>query len=603
MTTGGMIPPFHRLDLILGVFVSSTTFTTLCCRVFRRTEDEQSSAKLQQEPHKMAPPLPSSLADEREAPPDLYYHNAEKNPDLISPQERNVRPRVKANTAISPHICLVQRRFFTRTETGNRKNQPWELLCHRQSPELVQNGFYDLPFSRGGSLRIWTNFVSTSRLGLLNQEMRQRVQYRQYRIQSENEPRIHALYHEQSTPPPSASPVGADALNNRHHVVPGYRYAQVTMKSRPLSDLPHIASFCNTIKPICGVGEVNDASAWGIGVNLIYYRDGKDRMGLHADNDQGEQKVVTVLVDGPPQPRQVLVQTKRKDVDNDNLEEEFRLFLRPGDAYCMDGVMQDFYLHGVPRDGGQVGGGYERLAIVLRAGIYCEYTKDSGRPVVNLTPPTPKPLVFGSIAELCLGGRYTRGQLVDTGGHNGRQRGVCGNQEEGCFALISSGKQDNRFEDFCPDSHYMLYAVRREKGGQAAITSALKNESIRVFEKLFTGLRFIYEYNGLYDIVAVDQDDDKVLVVLKPFKTRWVQYSSATRDPERIDITDRAQKNQRIIKLKNMFSTFVNMKGKPRSYSLIRSNCLPAAHSIFYLEEEEEEEDEPEYTTTHTSEE
>ena len=54
------------------------------------------------------------------------------------------------------------------------------------------------------------------------------------------------------------------------------------MKARPIrkqSQLPHFA--------VQMTGQLN-VPYWNIGVDVVYYRNGKDRIGFHGDDDQGD---------------------------------------------------------------------------------------------------------------------------------------------------------------------------------------------------------------------------------------------------------------------------------------------------------------------------
>ena len=77
-------------------------------------------------------------------------------------------------------------------------------------------------------------------------------------------------------------------------------YGTITMKARPLYLLPHLQHLSNGLKSQC------DVHCWNVGVDIMAYRDGRDSIGFHADNDQGEELLLTVLVTSPPKPRRVV---------------------------------------------------------------------------------------------------------------------------------------------------------------------------------------------------------------------------------------------------------------------------------------------------------
>jgi alkylated DNA repair dioxygenase AlkB len=84
----------------------------------------------------------------------------------------------------------------------------------------------------------------------------------------------------------------------------------------------------------------DDECFWNIGVNPVLYRDGRDHMGFHADNDQGEELILSVLVSSPENAtRRVRVREIRpKGKSAQKGDEELELFLDAGDAYSMDGM-------------------------------------------------------------------------------------------------------------------------------------------------------------------------------------------------------------------------------------------------------------------------
>ena len=221
--------------------------------------------------------------------------------------------------------------------------------------------------------------------------------FRQYRIQGGPEPRAHFLLHEQAS-------MEEDIKQ------PGYKYSTITMKAKPLGLLPKLQSFATDMQSTCHVPQ------WNIGVNPVYYRDGQDHMGFHADNDQDEDLILTVLIRSPDRPRRVLIQaaprkkgtTKRQDGD-----EQYELSLGAGDAYDMNGEMQQHYVHGVPSEDDSAG----RIAIVFRHGRYEEYTKDSGQALESLEPRVIIPQTFGQMKGLVEGDSYSRTQIREIGAH------------------------------------------------------------------------------------------------------------------------------------------------------------------------------------------
>jgi hypothetical protein len=228
-------------------------------------------------------------------------------------------------------------------------------------------------------------------------------------------------------------------------------------------------------------------------------RDGNDRMGLHADNAQGEKIIMTVLIESPAHGRTVIV----KSTSTLKPDEEIRIILQTGDGYEMDQHMQLVYKHKVPEDFQHTGDNMQRLAIVLRRGNLVHVEKDSGQPVHSLAHrPIIIPYNFGPVSGLCGGKIYSRRQLRELKAHSAPQRSVSGNVNFGCDAILVSNK--SRLENMEDDYFgYLLFAAENKVGGGCLKTSALKNQRVRVFRKVSKGKK-CYRYDGLYSVVAFD---------------------------------------------------------------------------------------------------
>jgi len=168
--------------------------------------------------------------------------------------------------------------------------------------------------------------------------------------------------------------------------------------------------FSQEMQKVCNV------KSWNVGVNPVFYRDCRDHIGLHADNDQGEDKILTVLVKSPEPPRRVLIQTtppKGTKAKQDG-DVQYELNVGAGDAYDMDGDMQQYYVHGVPSNSPGKDG---RIAIVLRHGKFEMYHKDSGSVLSNVEPRVVIPRTFGQMNGLVEGDSYSRSQIRELGAH------------------------------------------------------------------------------------------------------------------------------------------------------------------------------------------
>jgi hypothetical protein len=104
------------------------------------------------------------------------------------------------------------------------------------------------------------------------------------------------------------------------------------MNGEPLKELPLVDEIANSLNKICSVEK------WNVGVNVVYYRDGKDRLGFHSDDTQGESMICVVIPSSPQGAWRVVIQTNRnKGPDFLDCDEQFELFLRAGDGNDMDG--------------------------------------------------------------------------------------------------------------------------------------------------------------------------------------------------------------------------------------------------------------------------
>ena len=324
---------------------------------------------------------------------------------------------------------------------------PWVDVYTRPEPSKnVQTSPFVYNFPRGeGQLCIYANLLASETQKAISKDILQCRYARQYEIQNSPEPRAHFLLHEEATAKFSMEQ-------------PGYRYGSVCMKSRPLSVMPRIDELSTYVENVCrrqGHEAAGGGSFWNVGVNVVIYRCGRDKMGLHADNDQGETLILTVLVCSPVgATRKINIRSfNYSKLNHKDKDEEFRLCLDAGDAYSMNGkypsntfcmfmigwsmfnvssithtyflplaigTMQKHYKHGVPCDNKCVGrdvasnaNADKRIAIVFRRGRFAYQSKDNGNPIKSLKPRVYVPHIFGNcIKGLKEGSTYTRKELV-----------------------------------------------------------------------------------------------------------------------------------------------------------------------------------------------
>jgi hypothetical protein len=186
-------------------------------------------------------------------------------------------------------------------------------------------------------------------------------------------------------------------------------FISVNMLAHPISDFKaiervdeYVANFFDT--------------DFNIGVDALCYRDGKDYIGFHADDTQGEDIVLCLTVESVCQ-RVLRIKPKGELCVGD---EQIDLFPCAGDGYSMDGIMQRHYLHSLQQacSANTVAAG-RRFALVFRNGKVTSVGKDTGRQVESLKPDPSGPVrySFGDIECVQQGQEYTKSRLVASGAH------------------------------------------------------------------------------------------------------------------------------------------------------------------------------------------
>lgn len=244
---------------------------------------------------------------------------------------------------------------------------------------------------------------------------------------------------------------------------------------------------------------------------------------MYIDNDQGETLILAVVVDGPAS------HVRKVEIQSDLKDEKIVLYLRTGDGYAMDGLMQQNYTHGVPPVAGcnqECKSDDRRISIVFRHGKKKVYPKESGWPCMDLNRPTGRnPVYHGNIQGLLAGHLYSREVICRIHAHNSPQSGVSGNRKDGCDAIVVAGKGDIQGEDTILD---LTYSASTSGGGaDGMLVSQAKGLVIRVFRttkyehphraiipadyplKRISGA--YYRYDGLYEIKKSEkyQEPDK----------------------------------------------------------------------------------------------
>ncbi|KAH8045642.1 SET domain-containing protein [Aureococcus anophagefferens] len=242
-----------------------------------------------------------------------------------------------------------------------------------------------------------------------------------------------------------------------------YQYHGVTMRARPIAEVPSVAQLADRCSAAFG------GTPWNVGVDVVCYRDGRDSCGWHADDTQGETLVLAVVLESVGGPRRVQLRPKQPP------------HRAPG---------------GAPKR-------KKRVVAILRegdrkaAGAEAFDDADTGLAHASLEPPDRWDFDklggrFGHVDGIREGVRangdgaasldgaalYSRERLVETGGHNQAQRGVSGSLVRGAESVVVS-RQSSRLREADGVSWLRYTSTRRQ--GAARSTVAREPRPARVF--------------------------------------------------------------------------------------------------------------------------
>lgn len=399
-----------------------------------------------------------------------------------------------------------------REETSVRRRRwlgdawsPWETVA-------VESGGTSLSLARGGTITIFRDFVAFDERCALIRELEQSRLFRQYKFGNVPEPRVHML------------------LAAQERVA--YQYHGVTMVARSLEDVAGVAALASRTSQRFGGVE------WNVGVDIVCYRDGRDSCGWHADDTHHETMVVCTVLESRGGSRRVCVRPKQpplKEKKNRRAsahegeaplalgDEEFELWIGPGDCYSMDRGVHVGYEHAVPKISKTDVDG-RRIVAIMRAGDLATKPSedaDSGEPLLSLDPPD-RPRVIGHVPGIRPGvlkdgiddtALYSREALVAKGAHASAQRGVGGSAARGAESVVVS-RQSQLLRE-ADGLSWLRYTSTRRQGAGALWRSFGLKEPVRVFRSshLDSGwgppkpspqsLSANYRYDGLYTVVAM----------------------------------------------------------------------------------------------------
>ncbi|CAJ1931798.1 unnamed protein product [Cylindrotheca closterium] len=463
------------------------------------------------------------------------------NAPLVQDDGARSAKKIRKSAGSRRKLATIRRhRGCVRTATGDRNQwTPPEIYSIPTARNRRARNRYQAPFChklrRGGTLKVYPNLLSEDELKSLLEEILSSGFFRQYKVQGQDEPRLHYLLNDKAT-------------CDEFALQPGYRYARVTTKARPLSQSPLLASLSKKLAAASGIDR------WNIGVSPVLYRDSKDGMGGHADNDQGETLILCLVLASPDEARPVVITPNPKESKLQDGDEKIELILRAGDAYVMDGEMQKYYLHSVPKrnrdEEEQDHADKRRISVVFRAGDEVFVKRDSGRPCKNLSAKPRPTQTFGRINELFEGHLYTRSKLFNLNAHRVQQRGISGNRKTGADAIIISGRRKDNFEQ--DNFRFLEYAAEGRIGAIGLVESYNKRLPIRVFrsstyrsryraipKSIHKDKRTKYRYDGLYKIVSYTKpvvQKGAFVFELHRSKVGSDPYSNLIRNKEMLDL-------------------------------------------------------------------
>ncbi|GAX13927.1 hypothetical protein FisN_5Lh168 [Fistulifera solaris] len=399
-------------------------------------------------------------------------------PACQKPSLKKKKKRIVAKKAPSVKVSqppLIQRRHF------DGKKGEWSPFRSFE-PETWQNDTITIPLQRGGTLTLYPGWLNDERerRGIVR-ELNKCDLFRVYQTQSTNQPRAQFLLHKQ-------------AKDDFKAPNPGYDYRVAKMKAFPLKRVKGIEQMWDRALEICQVGDFR------IGANVIYYRGSNDRIHYHADDNQGESVIFAVVVNASRSGRCVSIKVKEKGPEDG--DSEYKIFPGSGDAYLMDGLMQQNYIHAVlPKKNLEDGCSdprEARVVVIFRDGLQKTLKEDTGTPIYDLRPPPPlKAKPFGNCVEGLVEGKlYTRAEMIQHGYHL-TQQGVSGSRKRGCEAISLSGEYKGDDDTF----DALVYTANLKSGARAMLVNFPQKIPIRVFRKQKGGAKVLHRYDGVYRII------------------------------------------------------------------------------------------------------
>jgi hypothetical protein len=251
------------------------------------------------------------------------------------PKQRRTQngPRSRTSAAKDPAIANPDDRVFYEWSTWDANKKTW--TNHHQvrvsDLNLEPGESIAISLSQGGTLNLYPNYVSSSDCKAIQDEVLGNSPedpcglLRQYKMQNGDEPRLHALV--------SCDQQDKSALDGtKTHSACTYKYHGIQMKAHEhISSYPEMEKLSSRAAEDC-----NLSSTWSTGCDVLLYRNGRDKIGFHADDTQGETVIFcAVVMSEHLRCLHILPAGKKKDYANRDMQVKF--YADQGDAYAMDG--------------------------------------------------------------------------------------------------------------------------------------------------------------------------------------------------------------------------------------------------------------------------
>jgi hypothetical protein len=129
----------------------------------------------------------------------------------------------------------------------------------------------------GGEIKVHSNMIKRSDRINVEEELHRRQKFfRECPIQGGREHRANLFFHQNAT-------------HCAEEMQPENKYGSTRMMAISYKGFPDLRCVSKKLAEHCSV------PCWNVGVDAVFNRDGNDSIGYHADNDQGDEKILSKL--------------------------------------------------------------------------------------------------------------------------------------------------------------------------------------------------------------------------------------------------------------------------------------------------------------------